>query len=117
MSTTLLAIDQALLQAIGDWKQHPVTTALTTSTSVVSTHLTNYRSTADYFNDKWIYIEDLANAAQSRLIADDDGTNTLTVLGASFSAETPDTGKATFRISKFSWASRVAAINRALDDI
>jgi len=49
-TTSLLALDQRFLEALGSWKQHPVTTALAANTSLISTHLTNYRSDADYFN-------------------------------------------------------------------
>lgn len=114
-TTSLLDLDELLLQVIGDWLSHPVTTALTTSTSVVSTHLTKYRSDADYYNGRWCYFEDYNNEGD-HYISDDDGTNTLTSYDT-FVVESPSTNKATFRLSRFPWATRIRCIARAIQHI
>jgi hypothetical protein len=118
MSKTLLQLDQMLLEALGEahgtWIQHPVTTAIAANTSIISTHLTNYRNTADYFNGWWIYIEDEANIGVSRQISDDDGSNTLTVRGANLT--TDGANIATFRLSRYPWATRSRAIIEAVDE-
>lgn len=114
-TTTLTNLDVDLLQAIGDYRNITVTTAIAASTSLVSTTLQQYRNTADYFNGFWAYIADYANIGVSRYISDDDGTSTLTVLGGNLS--TDGANLATFTLSRFSWADRVLAINQALQDI
>ncbi len=115
MSTTILDLDKKLLECVGDYLSHPVTTAIAANTSIVSTHLQNYRSTADYFNDKWIYFDDKANLGVSRLISDDDGTSTLTVLGANLT--TDGSNLATFRLSRFPFIRRLKALNLALEEV
>jgi len=114
-TSTLLVLDQKLLQTIGDYKSMAVTTAIAANTSLISTTLQQYRSTADYFNGYWAYIEDYANIGVSRYISDDDGTSTLTVLGANLTTDNAD--KATVRLSKHAWDDRVLAINQALPEI
>lgn len=115
MSTTLLSLDQKLLESLGDWIQHLVTTSLTTSTSIVSTHLAKYRWTADTYNRYWCYIEDYNNAGD-HFISDDDGANTLTSVDT-FVVEAPTTDKATFRLSRYPWADRIRAIETARKQI
>lgn len=116
MTTTLLELDTGLLQSLGPhYIRHPVTTAINADTSVVSTHLTNYRNTADYFNDWWIFFDDQANEGVSRQIADDDGSNTLTVRGAALSDDAANLGN--FRLSPYSWEQRTRGIIEAIDEI
>jgi hypothetical protein len=113
--TTLLTLDENLLRTIGDYRSMAVTTAIAASTSVVSTHFEPYRSTADYFNGYWIYVTDKANAGDSRYVSDDDGTDTLTVLGANFTSD--GANLATVLLSKFQWQNRVDAINQAISEV
>ncbi len=116
MSSTLLELDERLLQKIGYWKyRHAVTTALAASNSVVSTNLQNHRSTADTFNDWYIVIEDYQNAGVSRKISDDDGTSELTALGTAWTSDSAN--KATFRLCPFNWDNRVLAIRYAIREI
>ena len=115
MSTTLLELDEHLLRNIGDWIQHPVTTAVTASSAVVSTHLPNYRSTADYFNGRWIFFDDKANIGVERQISDDDGNATLTVRGGNLA--TDGANLTTFRIGRYSYAQRIRAITEAVNEI
>lgn len=114
-TTTLLVLDRMLLQAIGQYISHPVTTDINADTSIISTHLQNYRNTADYFIDWWVLIEDENNAGVSRTILDDDGTSTLTVRGVSLVDDTTET--ANFRLSPYSWEQRTRAIIEAIDEI
>ena len=115
MATTLLSLDQKLLEEVGDWLQYTVTTAIAASTSIVSTSLPIERATADYFNNWWIYIDDFLNIDVERLISDDDGSNTLTVQGANLTSDSAN--KATFRLSKYSrFTERLRAINMALEE-
>ena len=111
-TTTLLVLDQRLLEAIGDWKQHAVTTALGANTALISTHLQLYRSTADYFTTWYAYMEDQVNAGQERFIVVDDGTSTLSAISA-WAANTTGTDE-TFRLSRIRWDDRKLAINNAI---
>ena len=114
-TSTLLSLDQKLLETMGDYKSNAVTTAIAASALLVSTNFQKYRATADYFNGYWAYIVDLANAGISRYVSDDDGTSTLTVLGANLASD--GANLATVRLSKFAWEDRVLAINQALPEI
>lgn len=115
-TTTELQLDTMLLQSIGPhYIRHPVTTAINADALVVSTHLTNYRNTVDYFNDWWIFFDDQANEGVSRQILDDDGSNTLTVRGAVLSDD--GANLANFRLSPYSWEQRTRAIIEAIDEI
>jgi len=116
MATTLLSLDQKLLETLGYWRyRHPVTTALAASTSLVSTHLQKHRSTADHFNDWWVSIEDEANIGEERLVSNDDGTSTLTVLSA-WTAEAASE-KANFRLCPYKWGNRKRAIIEAIKEV
>ena len=114
-TTTLLNLDTLLLKAIGSYKKEVLTTALTTSASVVSTNLLNWRATADYFNDWWVYVDDYANAGESRKLSDDDGNATLTARGANFVSD--GANLATVRLSPYSWEQRTNAIIEAIDEV
>ena len=114
-TTTLLELDTALMKSVGPFRRHPVTTAINADNLIVSTHLQNYRSSADYFNNWWLFLEDQANADISRQISDDDGTSTLTVRGVALSDDSANL--ANFRISPYSWEQRTDAIIEAIDEI
>ena len=107
-TTTLIELDTLLLKAIGSYKNETLTTALTTSASVVSTNFLKWRATADYLNDWFVYVDDYANAGESRKLSDDDGNATLTVRGANF--VTDGANLATVRLSPYSWEQRTNAI-------
>ena len=117
VTTTLLSLDQKLLEETGDWIQGTVSTAISNTNSVVANvTFPEIRSTADYFNNFWIYFDDYANIGEERLIKDDDGTNTLTVLGGNLTTDVANT--ATFRLSKYSkFSERAKAISVALEEM
>lgn len=114
MTTTLLTLDERLLQSMGDWKQELATTYLSnTSKYIISTHLNKYTSQDDYFNDWWAYIEDKLNIGVSRKVSDYVAANTtLTVLAAANFLL--DTEYATFRLSRSDYDTRKRAINEAI---
>ena len=117
MSTTLLALDTLLLQETGDYITGTVSTAISNTTSVVANvTFPEIRSTADYFNNFWVYFDDYTNLGEERLIADDDGSNTLTVLGGVLNSDTANL--ATFRLSKYSkFSERARAITMAVEEM
>lgn len=116
MSTSAAVLDQRLSQLIGDFLEVVLTTALTTSTSVISTNLNIYDDgNDDHFNDWWVYITDYANLAKDRKIYDYTTTDgTCTVRGAVF---TDESDLATIRISRHSYTKHIEAINDALREL
>jgi len=113
MATNVLStlIDR-LSQNVGDYFESTVTTALTTSTSVVCTPLGNYRNRDGYFARRWLYVTDYANIGEYRKVSTDTAsTNTLVVLGSNFSSDTANL--ATFQLHRYDRNNKIRAINKA----
>ncbi len=111
MTTTATLLDR-LSQRVGDYLDITLTTALTTSTSVVSTNFGKYTNRDDSYNRYWLYVEDYANAAQYRRISDYvNSTTTATVLGANFVSDTANL--ATVQIHKYDRLNKIRALNQA----
>jgi len=112
MSTTLSTLIDRLSQRVGDYLQATVTTALTTSKSVVSTDLNKYTNRDDFYNRYWVYITDKANIGDYRRVDDyTNSTGTLTVIGANFLSDTANL--ATFQLHKYDRNNKIRALNRA----
>jgi hypothetical protein len=114
-TTTALNLDKKLLETIGDYKDITVTTAIAANTSLISTDLGQYRSTNDFFNGYWVFVNDYANAGVSRFVDDDDGVDTLLLRGGNLT--TDGANIATFRLSKYSWANRLLSMNQAITEV
>lgn len=114
---TLATIDQRLMEAMGDYLEFTVTTAIAASTSVISTTLKQFDySTDDFFNNWWLYITDKANAGVERRISDyTSSTGTLTVYGANLTSDVANL--ATCQLSRYRRTDRVKAINDSLREI
>ena len=115
-TTTLLSLDQSLLEATGDWLQVTVTTAIAASKLIVSTALNQYdQSQNGIFDKRWVYIEDYANAGVSRLLGSTTyATSTGTAYVYHSNLATDTANLATVRISRSSWADRKDALTRAI---
>ncbi len=89
MSTTFLTLRQRVRDAIGDGFREAVTTALTTSTNVVSTNLQKWDGGSDFsFEDWFVYVEDENNEGDSRVSSSyTSSSGTIVVRGASFSSD------------------------------
>jgi hypothetical protein len=118
-TTTLLQLDQKVLEATGDWLQVTLTTAIGASKLLVSTTLNNYdRGQNGIFDRYWVYIEDYANAGTSRWLGSTTyatSSGTAYVYGANLTTDSAN--KATVRISRSSWANRKDAIARAIGEL
>jgi len=114
MSTTLAVLRQRVSENIGDYISSTVTTALTTSTSVVDTALANIAGggTTDYFEDWWVLITSENNiGAKRRVSAYNATTNTLTVQGGNFTSDAA--AKATYELHRIDPDMKTKAINNA----
>jgi hypothetical protein len=114
---TLATLRQRLSEEIGDWLQSTVTTNLTTNTSIVDTNLANVEGgwITDYFEDWFALITSQNNSGENRSVsAYDASTNTLTVRGSNFSA---DTSAATYELHRINPDHMTRAINLAARDI
>ncbi|MCW4048229.1 MAG: hypothetical protein NWE89_00700 [Candidatus Bathyarchaeota archaeon] len=109
-------LDERLSKILGDWLEVAVTTALTTSTSVVSTNLNEHDdANDDHFNTFWCYITDYVNAGADRKIYDYvTSGGTCSVRGADF---TDEADKATVRISRHGYTAHLQAINDAIREL
>ncbi len=117
MPTSASTIDARIHQSIGDYIQVILTTALTTSASVVSTNLNEFDDgNNDHFNTRWCYVTDFANAGEDRKIYDYvTSGGTLSVRGASFVSDSSD--KATVRVYRYSFTNTQRAINDAIREL
>lgn len=117
-TTSLLNLDQKLLEATGDWLQVTVTTAIAAAKHVTSTELINYdQGQNGRFDNRWVYIEDYANAGTERLFGSTSystATGTAYVWGANLLTDSANL--ATVRISYSSWSERKDCILRAIDE-
>ena len=115
-NSTLLSIDEKLSEAIGDFIEVAVTTAIAASAVVISTNLQAYDGGQDSaFVDWWVYITDYANADVHRQVsAYATATGQLTVRGANLT--TDGANKATVRLYRYSGVTKVNAINRAIEE-
>lgn len=116
-TTTLLSLDQKLLENIGDWRQETVTTELAASTALVCTDLNKWTLREDFFIDWHVYVEDFANAGIDKLISGyEAGTTRITTLSA-WSADAAST-TATFRLSRYaSFDERKLAITDTIQEV
>ena len=118
-TTTLLSLDQKLLEATGDFLQFTVTTAIAASKLIVSTELNNYdRGQNGIFDRYWAYIEDYTNAGTSRQLGSTTyatSSGTAYVYGANLTTDSANL--ATVRISRSSWANRKDVIQRAIGEL
>lgn len=118
-TTTLLSLDQKLLEATGDWLQVTATTAIAASKLIVSTEFNNYdRGQNGIFDRYWVYIEDKANAGVSRQLGSTTyatSSGTAYVYGANLSTDSANL--ATVRISRSNWADRQDAILRSIGEL
>jgi hypothetical protein len=113
---TLATLRQRVSEAIGDWQQSTVTTALTTSTAVVDTGLADYTSRDNYFIRRWCLVTSQANAGENRKISDYvASTKTLTVLGANFADD--GANLATYEIHSYNPDNITRAINEAAREL
>jgi len=113
---TLANLRDRLSEMIGDYLHSTVTTALTTSASVVDTNLAKYTSKDDWFNRRWCLVTSENNSGENRKISDyDSGTTTLTVLGANFSSD--GANKATYEIHTYDPDNFTRAINMAAREL
>ncbi len=112
-TTTLLVLEERLSEQTGDWLEFDTTTNITTNTSIISTTLTNYDGGRDdYFIDWWVYITEGNNITVERQVSDyATATGTLTIRGASLSAET---GAVTCRLHRHRRTLYIDALNDAI---
>ncbi|KKN56934.1 hypothetical protein LCGC14_0567260 [marine sediment metagenome] len=118
-TTTLLSLDEKLLEAQGDFTQVTLTTAIAASKLIVSTELNNYDHAQNgYFDNRWVYIEDKANAGVSRLLGSTPyvtSSGTAYVYGANLLTDGANLAKV--RIARSSWADRKDSISRAIGEL
>ncbi len=117
--TTSLVLKKRLRQAMGDWIEVLVTTAINADNSVVSTNLNQYDGGLDdAFNDPshWCYITDKANAGVSRQISDYvTSGGTLTIRGNALSDDAANL--ATIRVSQHDPALYLRSIDDAIQEL
>ncbi len=111
-TVTLLALEQKISEAIGDWLEFDTTTNITTNTSVISTTLRQFdNGRDDTFNNWWLYITEGNNITVERKVSDyATATGTLTVYGANLAAES---GAVTCRIHRYQRTGITKAIVEA----
>lgn len=114
MTTAFLTCRQRLRSAIRDGRREVLTTALTTSTNVVSTHLRKWDGGTDNaFPDWFVYVEDYANAGESRVRSGyTTSSGTVAVRGASFSSDSANL--ATVMLTVYDPDDYKEAIERAI---
>ena len=113
---TLANLRDRLSEGIGDYIHETVTTALNADNVVVDTDLAAYTSKDDWFNRRWCLFTSEANIGVNRKISDyDDGTTTLTILGAVLTDDGTD--KATFEIHTYNPDNKTRAINSAAREL
>lgn len=120
MGTTANSVlDERLHKLIGDFIEEDVTTALTTSTDVVSTNLNKWdEGRNDFFNNRWVYITEFTatNAGEDRKIYDYvTSGGTCSVRGANFADDGSNT--ATCRFYRYSYTVSQRAIKDAIREI
>ncbi len=120
MSTTLLALEKKLNEAIGDDIEFKVSTEITTATTpiVIATTLANYDDGQDdYFNDWWLYITDHTNIGVQRKVSDylSSASYQLTLRGAALSCDSSAAN--TCRLSRYNRNDKLWAIHRALEEL
>lgn len=125
-TTTLLALEQLLSQAIGDYLSFEAAGLSTKSTAWIyaSTLANRSDGIADYFNTYWLYFTEGNNSGKLRKVKDYLSTST----GAGTTGPTvklygrpltSSTGSASFTCSlhKFNRDNKILAIKRAIDQI
>jgi hypothetical protein len=115
--TTASTLDERLSEAIGDYIQETVTTAVAATAVVVSTALNKWDDAEDdHFNNYWIYFTDKANAGVERKVYDYvSSTGTLSVRGGNLT--TDGANLATFRLYRYSYAAKQRALNDAIREL
>lgn len=118
MSTTLLALEKKLNEAIGDDLEFTLSTNLTTAATVIAiaSTLNNHdEGQDDYFNEWWFSITDKANAGVQRKVSDYASTAyKLSLRGGAFAA---DTSAAACRLSRYNRKDKLWALQRALEEL
>lgn len=117
-TTTLLALEALLSDAIGDWLEFDTTTNVTTGTTarVISTVLNSHDDALnDYFNLRWLYITEGNNAAAHRKVK--DYISTAAMLKLYGSALLGESSAVTCRLHRFNRDNKIKAIKRAIEQI
>ena len=119
-TSTLLATERLLNQAIGDDIRVVATTDIAASKLFVSTNLQEHDlSENGYFDNWWIHIETFSSAGVIRRLGSTTyatSTGTCYVYGADLTADSSG-DKATAMISRFDPNNKKLAINRAMREI
>ena len=117
MTTAVSVLEERLSEAIGDFLEVTVTTAINADNLIVSTSLTSYDGGRDdYFIDWWVYITDKANAGVLRQVSDyATATGTLTVRGAVLGDDS--TNLATIRLHRYNRDLFINAFNDAAREV
>ncbi len=112
MGTTATSVlEQRLSEAVSDWLEVIVTTAIAANNSIISTNLTSYDGGSNAFRvDGWVYITDKANiGVQRQISAYATSSGTLTVRGAALL--TDGSNLATIRLHRYDRNKYVQAFN------
>lgn len=125
-TTTLLALEALLSEAIGDALEFEPDAITSGTTNVITaTTLANYdQGSSDYFNRFWIYFTELANAGTQRQVKDYITATTSTATSVPYlklrgGALATATGASlpTLRLHRFNRNNKIRAIKRALGQI
>uniref|UniRef100_A0A6M3LFC8 Uncharacterized protein n=1 Tax=viral metagenome TaxID=1070528 RepID=A0A6M3LFC8_9ZZZZ len=117
-TSTLILLEQLLMESCGDYLSFETTTNITTNKSVISTTLNQYDDGEDgYFDDRWIHIQGVTNPDVERKIGSttyDTATGTCYVYGANLVAEA---AAMTCRITRYKREKYKTALLRAIEEV
>ena len=118
MTTTLLALEKKLSEAIGDDLEFTVSTNITTASTaiLIATTLANHDDgSTGIFDDWWVSITDKANAGIMRKV--EDYLTSATKLQLRGGALTCDSSAATCRLHRYNRNDKIWAIRKALEEL